>query len=353
MGKRTSVSTGGRTLLGALLAWAGPLMAVGAAHADDLFVPSPEFPNIQAAVDAARDGDTVVLRTGEFRGSGNLNVQITSGRFTIRGEAPTGSVIRGRGRPYSPRDRAFEITGDAVDVTLRDLEIVDCSANNVGGAVRVRGARVLIERVGFTDNAAVGDFSGFGGALSLAEATATIRDCAFRGNVASAFGGGGAGDGSGGAVWIRAGTVTFERSVFEGNFALGSDMFGNAKAGAILARDTVLTLRGCKLRANEAFAADAEGGGIHATNSVVQLVDTDLIGNVASGVEVARAGGIQADGPTVINGGRIEANRARDEKLLSACCGGYWLTGSTSMANVTISGNAALGGRWPVRRWSR
>ena len=317
-----------------------PLLTFGsAAWAVDLFVPSPEYPTIQSAVDAAIDGDTIILRTGWFTGDGNLDVRIESKELTIRGEAPTGTVIQGPGNPFEGQREAFFIRGPSAFVTLQDIEIRGCTGERSGGAVSVVSASVVFERVAFIDNSAIGDFSGRGGALTLSASVASIRDCTFRRNAASSFGAGGAGDGEGGAVWVGGGQAVFERCVFEDNIAGGSDMFGEARGGAIRASGTMLTLRKCDIRSNTATAAGASGGGISGIDSTIHLIGTNLIRNRASNA----GGGISATGVTTVIGGRIAANRASNVASEFATCGGFRLRGATHMANVIIDGNAAIG----------
>ena len=47
-----------------------------------------DFNNIQAAIDHAEDGDTVMIEAGTYSGSGNYNVQFHGKAITVRGTDP-------------------------------------------------------------------------------------------------------------------------------------------------------------------------------------------------------------------------------------------------------------------------
>ncbi|MEO0762113.1 MAG: hypothetical protein AAFZ09_09925, partial [Pseudomonadota bacterium] len=63
------------------------------AHADILNVPG-EFPTIQAAVDAAQDGDEIVLAPGRFEISTTIIEPAVPISLVIRGTDPADPVVR-------------------------------------------------------------------------------------------------------------------------------------------------------------------------------------------------------------------------------------------------------------------
>ena len=61
------------------------LTLVAGAPADTIHVPS-RFGSIQAAIDAAQDGDTVVVGDGTYTGEGNRDIRFRGKAITVRSE---------------------------------------------------------------------------------------------------------------------------------------------------------------------------------------------------------------------------------------------------------------------------
>lgn len=80
-----------RTLLGLLIIAA---LAIAPAHADTLHVPG-DYATIQAAVDAAVNGDVVEIADGVYTGAGNKNLDFGGKAITVRSAAgdPTFCII--------------------------------------------------------------------------------------------------------------------------------------------------------------------------------------------------------------------------------------------------------------------
>lgn len=87
-----------------------------------------DYPTIQAAVDAAGDGDTVSLQPGFFRGPGNRDVTITCTSITIVGHQShqsASTVIDCQGSPFE-HHRAFTVEDvDGEPVIFEQLWIVN------------------------------------------------------------------------------------------------------------------------------------------------------------------------------------------------------------------------------------
>lgn len=103
------------------------------AAADELFVPSAEYPTIQAAVDAAVDGDAVVLRDGVFRGSGNLDVAMPPKVLTIRAQSLGHAVIWGEASTFGSGPRALEYTAPASSGSvIQGIVFRECNIDGSG-----------------------------------------------------------------------------------------------------------------------------------------------------------------------------------------------------------------------------
>jgi hypothetical protein len=165
-----------------------------------------DVPTIQAGVDSAARGDTLLLADGTYRGPGNRDVTGDK-RLIIRSESddPEACIIDCEGSSASPH-RAFHISRTGGQSELSGLSVVNGWAYERGGAIFVDVSRADIRNCMFRDN-----FGGEGGAVFVCGGPSLISECAFIGN--SAY--------DGGAVEAYCWTTTLiiERSLFVRNSA--------------------------------------------------------------------------------------------------------------------------------------
>ncbi|MCK4413770.1 MAG: right-handed parallel beta-helix repeat-containing protein [Candidatus Eisenbacteria sp.] len=220
--------------------------AVTCATQADTFLVLPDgsgdFPTIQAAVDAASDGDVVELSNGTFRGSGNRNVVCDRKAITIRSSSddPEHCSIDCEADCSTYR-RGFSIQCPASgEVLLRAITVMNGCSEFGGGAVCCGGgARVRFVRCVFRDNRDTNHAEGEGG----------------------------------GAVLCGCGDTTFEDCLFDHNEAI----CGGALTGI---GSTNLTVDRCVFRANT--AAD-RGGACHLSmGSAAHFSDCLFFGNIAT-----------------------------------------------------------------------
>ncbi len=190
---------------------------------------------IQEAVNAAADGDEIVLTDGVFRGAGNTNVLVVGKVLTIRSASgdPSACILDGQG------DRqclAFEFIGDSTRIV--GIGFRGGGGPAVGGAILLRTAPGLISQCVFSDNESLG-----GAAFVVQTCHVTVEETAFIGNLATWSPGGAIAvlsgsldvractfvdngaplDGQGGAIFMyRSGPLTVDRSIF------AFSRFGNA-----------------------------------------------------------------------------------------------------------------------------
>ncbi len=242
------------------------------AHAKTIKVPG-DAPTIQAGVDAAVDGDVVLLTAALYAGPGNRGIDFGGRAITIESvsQDPTTCVIDCQGM-----DRGFVFrNGEGADSIVRGVMIRSGTASGAafpdsnGGGVMCFGASPTLE------NCIIRNCSGlsgggvfvFGGTVSLVKCVVSLNesneggglaglggsvdavDCVFAGNVSTADGGG---------IDVLTGDVALQRCTFAANRALETGEGGavNLDRGALVTRDSLFVenegrLGGC-VRASEA-----------------------------------------------------------------------------------------------------
>lgn len=173
-----------------------------------------EFPTIQAAVDAAVDGDTVVVADGIYKGPGNRDISFHTKAITVRSQdGPYGCVIDCQGSPQKPRRGFFfdfgapgpavlngftirggyaQLWGGGIHSRYSDPLIMNCiisgnSSGRSGGGIQCDDRRVGLTLVNtlITNNRTVQE----GGGFAFRNSTPTIINCTFFGNEAGGEGG--------------------------------------------------------------------------------------------------------------------------------------------------------------------
>jgi predicted outer membrane repeat protein len=151
------------------------------AAAETFNVPDP-YATIEAGVNAASNGDTVLVAPGTYTGAGNRSVLIDSLNIVLMSEAGAAATLidcEGAGEAI--------IVYNECDSTcvVRGFTIANGNAS-LGGGLRVNHSSATIEDCVFYGNSA-----GNGGGLYFGYATSpgTVRNCEFYGNTARFRGG--------------------------------------------------------------------------------------------------------------------------------------------------------------------
>jgi hypothetical protein len=307
-----------------------------------------DLATIQAAVDAAVAGDTIVVSPGVYTGAGNCDIDLRGKVLTIQSTQPLDpnvvarTVIDCAGSAKEPH-RGFYIV-DCNGVTLSGLTITHGLAS-AGGAVYCQGSTLELAHCRILDNSALPggtDYlpGGPGGGLYCEKSTVKVVASLLSGNVAgngasTKEGQAGAGGNGGGLAAVNSDIQVISSTITRNTAGQGGDG-GPGAAGN-----------------------GGDGGGL--CGDSVQVTDSTISNNLAgAGGQGApsgrggRGGGVYAD-IAELDRCIIEANRAgdsgpagsdaKDKTGASAGDGGGICGNSLTIANSLIAGNRAGRGR--------
>ena len=226
-----------------------------------------EYPTIQAAVDAAADGDTVLCQPGAYTGVGNQAVELRGKAIAVIGEGGAATTIL----DCAGANRAFfvhEGEGAATLVqgfTIRD-GFNDDYAAGAGGGVRVFQASPTLRNLVVEDCVS----GSYGGGIYLYQSQAFLEDIELARNRC---------DERGGGVCCRESDVSLENALIHGN---DGDVYG----GGIDVMASTLAAAGVTVAGNDAGV----GCGIFVGNgSDVTLTLSLIAANTGSGGGINRA----------------------------------------------------------------
>ncbi|MBU2689787.1 MAG: right-handed parallel beta-helix repeat-containing protein [Candidatus Eisenbacteria bacterium] len=312
-----------------------------------------DFPTIQAAIDAALEGDIIELTDGTFTGDGNRDMDYLGKAITVRSQGgnPETCLIDCEGSQSEPHGAIEFSGGEGASSILEGITIrgaypagIICDSSsptlyncrfrdNLGSALGLNHSQSSIIGCQFLNNAS--DFGGaginwanssgsitdcvfeentalVGAGLFCQWASPTISGCSFVGNAATLTGGAIAGQSSsshvsncsfssntageaGGAIRFHYDAPILEDLVCEGNSAgeVGGAMSIEDVEGSIVRR--------CVLRENSAPA----GAGLHGAGEIT-VDQCAFVGNAAG----QYGGGMISDGPVVVTACTFVGNAA-------------------------------------------
>jgi hypothetical protein len=318
---------------------------------------------LQAALDAAEDGDTITLEPGTFAGGVTVTKSVAlagagQGATTVKGGGPVltiGTLFDDSPPTVSIRD--MTITGGRTTSSPQSVEFVgEEGVIALGGGIEIPpghdftpGADVTIARTTITDNRVAptgtvalgppcpGDercpFAQAAGGGIDSWGTLTITDSTISGNrVGSASGISTlASDAEAGGIHSLIGSLTILRSRIDNNRATASAPNGRyADAGGVFAFDAPFTMRDSSISSNTANLAaglpssveqEAHAGGLHLADSVPSAtiarsaITNNSVGMTnTAGDAVVFSGGLHVDlfvdfqiSDSVISGNRVNA----------------------------------------------
>jgi hypothetical protein len=238
-----------------------------------------DFNTIQAAIDDANDGDTVLITQGVYTGDGNRNIDFKGKAIIVRSTDPNDSnVISATIVDCNQSGRGFYFhTGEDANSVLDGFTVINGFAIP-GGGILCDGSRPTISNCWIIGCSAGGGRSCYGGGICCGDDT-TITKCKISSNFA-ALGGGVAGGKlnyciiSGNRALICGGGVgnpdSMNNCVISGNTAnAGGGVWGGG------------TLINCRIIGN---LATYEGGGICRPGAIINCTFSQNSAPVGGGI---------------------------------------------------------------------
>lgn len=325
------------------------------ADAATIHVPA-DFADIQSAVDAAADGDVILVAPGTWTGTGQSAVDIFGKSITLRATGSAAeTILDGEGtRRVIALRMGFDTESHVIDgftITNGRSDTRFGARGPEGGGVYCSGHDLLVKNCIFSNNLTTDN----GGGLYMDWSDAIIVNCTFTGNTAGrtltenlegpyTFGG---------AIYGHHSDVTVTDCLIDGNSASGG-------GGILLTRDSALHINTSRIRSNAAI----NGGGIHMHISTLHMVECIVSSNATWGLWGlgGQGGGVFIDDSpseitnttfqynTSMDGGGLYFNRSTCE--LSGCTvsdshasrngvGLYAYEGAVTISDCTLTRNTA------------
>ncbi|MFC1890153.1 nitrous oxide reductase family maturation protein NosD [Thermodesulfobacteriota bacterium] len=291
------------------------------APCDTIHVPSDQ-PTIQAGIDAAVDGDLVLVAPGIYV----ENIDFLGKAITLRSEAGSeGTVIDGN----QAGSVVSFISGETRNAVINGFTIRNGFGYG-GGGVLCWASSPAVSNCTITGNDA-GDLNG-GGICCVEGASPVITNCLITDNhsISGLFGLGG-----GICCWVYEGPtprLTIENCTITGNTAKGS-------GGGIYCQSTILIVRNCTISGNSVSSYSADGGGICCDSSMFRIANSMISDNSLNGSYTAGGGiflsfslGLTTN--CVVTGNSAGGNKSRGGGIFSDYS-------FTMITNCTISNNGA------------
>jgi hypothetical protein len=265
--------------------------------------PTAGFTTIQAAVQAAVDGDTIVLAPGFYTGPGNCDIDLTGKRIAIRGT-----------KPFDPNTVAATVIDCAgtEKEPHRGFHIVDCNGAEISGLTITHGVAPA------------------GGAVYCLRSTLDVTQCRIIDNAASAGTAEDPNGSPGGGLYCQDSLVWLIECQIEDNRAGAGAASESTRGGTggsgggICSVESDLRMAACVISRNAAgaggdssqgFAGDGGAGGGFSGNAIVATDCTFSYnragagGSGPGGGEGGRGGGLSAESAS-LNRCIIEGNQA-------------------------------------------
>lgn len=212
-------------------------------------------PTIQAGIDAATHGDTVLVAPGVYAGIGNRDIYIHSKELRLLSEEGAATCIIDCDSSYGSRGIRISSASQR-HVVVEGFTIMN-AANEAGGLGCAQGSLELRDCIMINNP---------GGAISCYESTAWITNCTIS-NCGS--------NESPGAVYVNYSDVFFDQCVIQGNT---STTGYQKQGGGIYCNESGLVMTNCIVADNQ-LGPIGIGGGLSICSSTASISGTVFFGN--------------------------------------------------------------------------
>jgi hypothetical protein len=265
-------------------------VSVNSAWADTIRVPQDQ-PNIRAAINAASDGDEIVVDDGTWSGPDNTSLDFGSKTLTVKSKnGPDNCIIDCEGSATAfyfnsgggdqPRVAGLTIAngqgthGGGIKISagnpvIEGCKFVNCNASATGGGIFSQNASPMIIRSTFEDCTA----GSFGGGAYILNGEAVVTHCTFTGCSAIEIDGGG--------LYLLGGSPFVDNSTFTGNTAFNA-------GGGVVCNNADVVIVDCQFNSNEAGV----GGGLYNNGGTTAVESCGFTGNFSG----SYGGGMTNDG---------------------------------------------------------
>jgi len=146
-----------------------------------------DYPTIQAGIEAAENGNIVLVADGIYTGTGNKNIELQGKTITVKSlNGPENCVI-----DCENSGRGFYIhQGEGRDTVVSGFTIKNGNAGDYGGAIYCTYASSTVSSTLTIDNCIIKNNTGlYGGGIGCVYSGATITNCQIINNTSSSGGG--------------------------------------------------------------------------------------------------------------------------------------------------------------------
>jgi parallel beta-helix repeat protein/predicted outer membrane repeat protein len=297
-----------------------------------LYVPA-EYKTIQSAIDAAIDGENIIVADGIYTGDGNRDIDFNGKAITLKSEnGPENCIIDCNGTEEELHRGFYFHNGEGADSIVSGFTITN-GYNYNGGAIwcRYSSSPTLSKCIIRSNVAALapgfpGNFATNGGGIycsslsTLGSPSPIINECYFMDNIAT---------GDGGAICSFLGSALVRNCVFRGNQA--------NSGGAIVAYEDNISIHNCVISNNSASNRFYGGGAIYCSRSTATISNCTISRNRTVGY----GGGIyvtEGNVNTKVNNSILWENAASKGTQIALKNGGF------GPASLTISYSDSQGG---------
>jgi hypothetical protein len=209
-----------------------------------------DYATIKEGVDAAFNGDTIILADGVYAGPGNHNIELLAKSVSIISfSSPENTIIDAEAKLYSYGFRIYGLPNDTV--TIKGITIKNAISGTDGSGLFIRGPKyVLIDNCKFencygdgggvyirsassrvSNSEFINNFGFFGGGLHVNNGTTSVSECRFIENTGQ----------SGGAVYFaNADSAAISKCIFDGNRSGRSSIVSGYTSGVYFRNCTIV-----------------------------------------------------------------------------------------------------------------